>query len=73
MKPGDLGPGGGQLREALKILQAKWDETADWWTDDKRREFEQDYVAPIEPRARITLERLNRLSQMFQQARKECE
>ncbi len=72
MKPGDLSTAAGQIQDALTVLRARWSETATLWTDRQRRDFEGDYLAPLEPQVMLALERMSRLSQMIYQARHEC-
>jgi hypothetical protein len=72
MKSGDLSTASSQLFDALKVLRLRWAEAAALWTDQPRRVFEEQHVAPIEPQVLLVLERMNRLSQMMHQARHDC-
>jgi hypothetical protein len=56
----------------LKKLRLKWEDTKSEWNDARRVEFEERYLAILEPRVVSTLEKMNRLNQLFVQARHDC-
>lgn len=72
MKPGDLVTGTGRLHESMKSLRLRWNETQEVWDDVRRREFEAQYLTPLESQLTSTLEKMRRLAQVFAQARQEC-
>lgn len=71
MKEGDLTTGASKLRLAIKALKQHWEQTESYWQDQKRREFDADYMAALEPAVAGAIERMNRLGQVFAQARNE--
>lgn len=72
MKPGDMSAGSGQLHAAYKLLALHWEATRPQWNDRPAREFEDQFLTPLEPQVRLVLERMNRLGQLFVQARQDC-
>lgn len=72
MKPADLTSGAGRLQDAMKTLKLRWEETKTVWSDVRQIEFEANYLEPLDPQVRLTLDRLRRLSQVFTQAYQEC-
>lgn len=72
MKPADIGAGAGRLQDATKQILLRWDDTKEVWDDKRRADFEKTYLEPLEPQVRQTLDKLRRLSQVFNQAYQEC-
>lgn len=72
MKAPDLTSGVGRLQDAMKTLKLRWDETKEVWNDVRRAEFEAEYLEPLEPQVRMTLDRTRRLALVFSQAFQEC-
>ncbi|HUY91508.1 MAG TPA: hypothetical protein VMV10_22400 [Pirellulales bacterium] len=72
MKAPDLTSGVGRLQDAMKTLKLRWDETKEVWTDVRRADFEAEYIEPLEPQVRMTLDRVRRLALVFNQAYQEC-
>jgi len=65
--------GNTMLQEATKLLMIHWERTKSDWTDEKAREFEQDYIELLKPRLRSTLAAMDRASDLAGQAKRECE
>ena len=72
MKNTDLAAGAGRLQDSLKNIKLRWEETKDVWNDTRRADFDTTYMEPIEPRVRMTLEKLRKLAQVYYQACQEC-
>jgi len=72
MKAPDLTSGIGRLQDAMKTLKLRWDETKEVWTDARAADFEAQYIEPLEPQVRMTLDRIRRLALVFNQAYQEC-
>lgn len=72
MRTWDLSAGAGKLELALKALQAKSNEIAESWDDATYRRFVEEYIAPVEPHVRTTLDALNRLSEVLSNAERQC-
>jgi hypothetical protein len=72
MRRGDLSIVASSLHHAMKTLRFQWDETQDVWNDSVRRQFEEQYLVPLEPRVSTMLKAVNRLSQIFARASEEC-
>ncbi|HEY5311700.1 MAG TPA: hypothetical protein VIK18_04250 [Pirellulales bacterium] len=72
MRRGDLSIVASSLQHAMKSLRFRWDETQDVWNDSVRRQFDEQYIVPLEPQVSTTLKAVNRLSQIFARASEEC-
>ncbi len=68
----DLTAGIGRMQDAMKTLRLRWDETKEQWTDQRSVEFEATYIEPLDPQVRMTMDKLRRLAQVFNQACQEC-
>ena len=64
--------GRGRLYDALQVIRRRWDETEPHWTDQVRLEFEEKTWTPLLQLAEDFLRALDRLNQIFTQARTEC-
>jgi hypothetical protein len=73
MKSGDLSLGAAQLADAFKTLRRKWTETTEVWHDPVQRDFEEQYLAPLEPAVTGAAQAIARLGTVFAQARQECQ
>jgi hypothetical protein len=61
-----------KLHDSLEALQARWELTQTLWADNVRQDFEEEYVAPIPPEVRSTLEAMERLATVLHRLRQEC-
>jgi hypothetical protein len=68
----DLTAGIGRMQDAMKTLRVRWDETKEQWSDQRSVEFEATYIEPLDPQVRMTMDKLRRLAQVFNQACQEC-
>jgi len=72
MRSWDLNTGSANLEMAMDSLQAAWSETTAHWKDQRSREFEQEYLAPLEPAFRRTVDSVHRLAQVLARAERDC-
>lgn len=73
MKTCDLNTPTARLREAMKNLQAARREIAESWSDNTHRQFEETFLAPLEPSMRRTIAAIGKLSEILARAQRECE
>ena len=72
MREGDITIAAGALNQALKSLQARWDETEPHWRDVVRVRYGREHIEPIMPQVEQTLKAIHRLAMILNQAREEC-
>lgn len=73
MKPGDLTTGAAKLNKAWKKLRMRWEATKPAWHDSVSREFEEKYLAPLEPQIDATLQRMRALAASLAAAQHDCD
>lgn len=73
MRAGDLNTGPTRLHEAWKKIRALWEATRQDWQDSVSQQFEEQYLAELEPQIIATLERMRTLAGAFNAANHECE
>jgi hypothetical protein len=64
--------GRGRLYDALQTLQQRWNEVEVIWTDAVRADFEDKIYEPLNQLTEESLRAMDRLAQIFRQARQEC-
>lgn len=62
-----------KLYASLQALEAVWEQVQRRWRDPVRQEFEEQFWQRLEPAVRQTLAAMDRLAQVLQQMRQECE
>jgi len=62
-----------QLYDAQKSARARWELVTEVWSDDSRREFEEETWLPLDQMATDALRGIDQLSVMMTQIRQECE
>lgn len=62
----------GRLYDALQVIHRRWDEVEPHWTDQVRQEFEEKTFAPLLLLSEDFMRAIDRLGQVFAQARNEC-
>ena len=72
MRIADYTTGAAKIRDSIKTLRVRWEETKQHWHDAIARDFEEKHLAPLEPEIMMTMERLARLSQAVVSADQEC-
>jgi hypothetical protein len=73
MKPGDLTSGSAKLHKAWKKLRLRWESMKPEWHDAVSREFEEKYLAPLEPHIDATLQQMRALSAAIAAAQHDCD
>ena len=73
MRPGDLTTGSAKLQKAWAKLNVCWEATKLDWHDSVSQEFEQRYLAILEPQIFATLERMRTLATTLSAAKNECD
>jgi len=73
MKPGDVTSGSAKLDKAFKKLLARWEATKLQWHDSVSDEFEERYLATLEPQIVATLQRMRSLAGVLTTAQHECD
>jgi hypothetical protein len=73
MRPGDLTSGAAKLHKAWKKLVLDWEATKQVWRDSVSRQFEEKYLAPLEPQIDATLQRMRALAASSAAAEHDCD
>lgn len=60
------------LMDAVKQLRIRWSHISSSWDDIARRQFEKDYLDPLEAKVRQALKGLDHVSELQERARREC-
>lgn len=60
------------LGEAYEALEIAWRECRELWSDSAARNFEENYMAHIRPSIDATVNGVNQLSTVLDQAVREC-
>jgi hypothetical protein len=61
-----------RLSASLKELMARWEQARSQWDDPMSQDFEQQYLALLEPKLRNTLTAMEKLEAVLARARHEC-
>jgi hypothetical protein len=64
--------GRGRLYDAIQQLRRRWADVEPHWADAVRQEFEEKTLGPLLLMAEEELRAMERLGQVFGQARREC-
>lgn len=65
--------GRGRLYDALQQIEHRWEDVDPHWNDAVRGEFEEKIWEPLVTFSEDALRAIDRLNQLFTQARNECE
>ena len=68
MKTCDLSSGAAKLALALKQLGIKWEVTTETWDDATARRFHEEFIVPLKPEVKQTLEAVGRLAEVLDRA-----
>ena len=68
-----LSTGHYQLASALKALTVHWEEACQHWRDAVRRDFAEHHWGEVEYRIPNVLTAMDRLDQVLNQAKQECQ
>jgi hypothetical protein len=72
MRRVDASAGSVRLREALRTLRVKWEQSHSDWNDVVRREFEERYLEPLDPHVMATVNSMANLLQVLAKVEKDC-
>ncbi len=72
MRTWDLNTGAANLEMAMASLQAACADASEQWTDQTNRDFQKDYLAPLDPKFRRALDAVHRLAQVLTRAERDC-
>lgn len=67
-----MSAGANRLTYTWKTLRAAWDEVAATWKDQVARDFEAQYLAPLEDRVHATARAMDKLAEVLERAKREC-
>ena len=73
MKTCDLNTPTARLRQAMKDLQIARARIAEQWSDATHRQFEEEFLAPLEPCLRRTVAAIGELAEVMAKAQRDCE
>jgi hypothetical protein len=73
MRIGDLSTGMSKLRRSFDTLRATSGETFEAWQDSAAGAFEEHYLRDLEPKVKIALEAMSRLSSVLAKAQQQLE
>ncbi|MGD9648782.1 MAG: hypothetical protein AB7U73_23930 [Pirellulales bacterium] len=68
----NLYDGKAKLRHAAQKLRLAWEEAQTGWNDAVSRDFERDYLDPLEPRIAAALRAIDQLGEVLTRAEQEC-
>jgi hypothetical protein len=63
----------GQLGKGIKDLLARWADTKMDWDDANSRDFEKNFLAPLEQDLKGAIGAMDVMGQLLHQARRDCE
>ncbi|HEU5117553.1 MAG TPA: hypothetical protein VFT74_12990 [Isosphaeraceae bacterium] len=67
-----FGSGVGRLSHAIKTLRMQWEQTADTWRDEVRRDFEDRQIAPLDTQTTQTIRAMDDLADLFAKIYRDC-
>lgn len=62
-----------KLFKAAQVLGQRWDQTRPGWNDAVRREFEDEFLTPLQEQTKATLRGIDRLSDILEEVYKDCD
>lgn len=60
------------LMDAVKQLRVRWSHVCSQWDDAARRQFEKDFLDPLDARVLHAIKGLDHVSELHDRARREC-
>lgn len=72
MHVGNLQAASGRLQDALDQLLLAWDQTREQWHDENARHIEEELLEPIAKELKASIPAIGQMSQLLQQAVREC-
>ncbi|QDT00121.1 hypothetical protein [Adhaeretor mobilis] len=73
MRRSDLHTGSAQLRDAFDELLQLWNEVSEDWNDSVSRRFCEQELEPLAPLVKLSLEAMNRTTQIVSDMHRDCE
>jgi hypothetical protein len=67
-----LGSSRTRLNGALKELKVRWGEARARWDDVQSRDFEKQFLEPLEPKIRATLSAMEKMEGLLARVRRDC-
>jgi hypothetical protein len=67
----DLSSGAAKLALSLKHLGIKWEQAGDTWNDSTAKQFHEDFLVPLTPEVKQTLEAIGRLAEVLDRAERD--
>lgn len=67
----DLSTGASKLALALKQLGIKWEQAGDTWNDATAKQFHEEFLVPLTPEVKQTLEAIGRLAEVLDRAERD--
>jgi hypothetical protein len=71
MKVGDIHSGAVKLEQAMRVLMLRWEQTKELWHDSASKNFEDRYLADLEPQVKVIVEAAARLTEVLDRAQQE--
>ncbi len=73
MRPWDFDTSAARLRKATETLQVAWEQTSEQWEDSVSQSFCEQYLEPIGPAMKLSLDAVGRMQQLMNQIQQEVE
>ncbi len=73
MRTWDLDSSAAQLRKAMEDLQTAWNVVSESWNDGVSRQFREQYLEPLIPATKMSLDTVSRMRDLLVRVREECE
>lgn len=67
------GGGAGMLNDAVAMLRREWFRCREVWRDDVAKHFGETYIDPLEPAMRRTIQAMDALQSVTDEAARACE
>ncbi len=73
MSSGNMHTSAAHIRDAMRELQAAWLDAAQHWNDGVSRRFCENYLEPLGPLVKLSLDTISRTAQTVDQMYRECD
>jgi hypothetical protein len=67
-----LSTGRSKLMTSLKELRLRWDRVRTRWDDPVSRDFEKEFVAPLDGKVRSAVSAIEQMYEVVSKARRDC-
>ncbi len=68
-----MNPGGSRLEALTRELRLQWQQTREYWSDQKSREFEQKYLQELFTSVDRTVTVIEQLDKILSKIKRDCE